>query len=80
MSQAKRRFSKILVAIDGSQPSMHATDYAVAIAKKEEGTIQLIALHVIFSQIGYAYSSSGAFGGRLVTPSSIKKILEGAKI
>jgi nucleotide-binding universal stress UspA family protein len=80
MSQAKRRFSKILVAIDGSQPSMHAADYAVAIAKKEEGTIQLIALHVIFSQIGYAYSSSGAFGGRLVTPSSIKKILEGAKI
>jgi hypothetical protein len=39
---------------------MHAADYAVAIAEKEEDTIQLVALHVIFSQIGYAYSSTGA--------------------
>jgi hypothetical protein len=43
LSQAKRRFSK--VAIDGSQSSMDAGDYAVAIAKKED-TCKLIALHV----------------------------------
>ena len=78
MSQPKGKFSKILVAIDGSQPSMDAEYYAVAIAKKEN-TSELIALHVVLSQIGYAYSSSGAFGNHLVTPGSIKKILESAK-
>jgi nucleotide-binding universal stress UspA family protein len=78
LSQPKGKFSKILVAIDGSEPSMDAAYYAVAIAKKED-TSELIALHVVFSQIGYAYSSSGAFGNHLVTPGSIKKILESAK-
>jgi nucleotide-binding universal stress UspA family protein len=78
LSQPKGKFSKILVAIDGSQPSMDAAYYAVAIAKKED-TSELIALHVVFSQIGYAYSSSGAFGNHLVTPGSIKKILESSK-
>ena len=46
---------------------MKAEDYATMSAKWDYA--QLTALHVLFSQIGYAYSS-GTFGG-LVTPSSI---------
>jgi len=34
MSGLKEKFSKILVAIDGSQPSMDAVDYAIAIAQR----------------------------------------------
>ena len=77
MSQAKGKFTKILVAIDGSEQSMKAADYAIAMAKKENNNnTQLIALHVLFSQTGYAYSTN-LFG--LVTPSSINKFLEDAK-
>jgi nucleotide-binding universal stress UspA family protein len=38
-------FSKILVAIDGSDPSMNAADYAVSMSK--EYNAELYALHVI---------------------------------
>ena len=78
MSQAKGKFTKILVAIDGSEQSMKAADYAIAMAKKENNNnnSQLIALHVLFSQTGYAYSIN-MFG--LVTPSSINRFLEDAK-
>lgn len=44
MPDTKGRFSKILVAIDGSTPSMDAADYAIEIAKKDNA--QLIALTV----------------------------------
>ena len=37
--------SRILVAIDGSSPSMHATDYAISIAIKNNS--QLFVLYVI---------------------------------
>ena len=79
MSQTKRNFTKILVPIDGSEQSMNAADYAVAVAKKEDNDnkTQIIALHVLFSQTGYAYTTN-MFG--LVTPSSINKILEDAKL
>lgn len=40
-------FSKILVAIDGSEPSMAAADYAISVAKKDGS--ELIALYVIQS-------------------------------
>ena len=43
-SKIKGKFSKILVAIDGSQPSMEAAEYAIEMAKKD--TAQLIALTV----------------------------------
>lgn len=72
-AEAKYQLDKVT-----TEPSMDAAYYAVAIAKKED-TSELIALHVVFSQIGYAYSSSGAFGNHLVTPGSIKKILESPK-
>jgi nucleotide-binding universal stress UspA family protein len=76
MSHTKGKFSKILVAIDGSEQSMDAADYAIAMAKKEKNDIHLIAIHVFFSQIGYAYSSD--IPG-LVTPSSVKELLESAR-
>jgi nucleotide-binding universal stress UspA family protein len=44
-SKIKGNFSKILVAIDGSQASMDAADYAIEMTKKD-GT-ELIALTII---------------------------------
>ena len=44
-SKIKGNFSKILVAIDGSQASMDAADYAIEMTKKDGA--QLIALNVI---------------------------------
>jgi nucleotide-binding universal stress UspA family protein len=76
LSQITGKFSKILVTVDGSNESMDAADYAIAMAKKEDNDAQLIALHVLFSQLGYAYSTN-LFG--LVTPSSINELLKDAK-
>ena len=50
---------------------MKAADYAVMVAKQHGA--QAIALNVIVSQLGYAYSA-GTFG--LVTPSTINDLLE----
>ena len=79
LSQAKGKFAKILITVDGSEQSMDAADYAIAMAKKEDNDnkTQMIALHVLFSQTGYAYSTN-MFG--LATPSSINAILEDAKL
>jgi nucleotide-binding universal stress UspA family protein len=83
LSPNKSEFSKILILVDGSQPSINAADRAVALAKKERGTDNsqlLIALHVMFSRLGYAYSSAGVFGmDGLATPNTVKEILESAK-
>jgi nucleotide-binding universal stress UspA family protein len=43
----EKKFSKILVAADGSQASMDAADQAIEIARKYNS--ELIALHVILS-------------------------------
>jgi nucleotide-binding universal stress UspA family protein len=45
--QNDKEFSKILVAVDGSQASMDAADQAIEIARKYNS--ELIALHVILS-------------------------------
>ena len=81
LSQRKGEFSKILVLVDGSQPSINAADRAIALAKKEKDNPQLlIALHVVFSRVGYAYSPEGVFGmDGLTTPNAMKEILENAK-
>ena len=81
LSQYKGEFSQILVLVDGSQPSINAADRAIALAKKEKDNPQLlIALHVVFSRVGYAYSSEGVFGmDGLTTPNAMKEILENAK-
>ncbi|HKZ61189.1 MAG TPA: universal stress protein [Nitrososphaera sp.] len=68
-------FTRILVCVDGSESSLKATDHAIEIAKKHDA--QLIALNVVVSQLGYAYSS-GAFG-LTVTPSAINDILDKSK-
>lgn len=49
MSEGKEKFSKILVAIDGSEASMDAADYAIQMAR--EYNSELIALHVILSDL-----------------------------
>jgi nucleotide-binding universal stress UspA family protein len=79
MSRLKGRFYKILVAIDGSEESMDAADYAIEIAKKEKekNDVQLIAIHVLLSQIGYAYASSDIYA--LNTSNSIRELLENIK-
>jgi nucleotide-binding universal stress UspA family protein len=43
----KVTFSKILVAIDGSDESMNAADYAIFISKEHNNAEPLYALHVI---------------------------------
>ena len=52
----KAKFSKILVAIDGSEHSMKAAEYAIDLAKDNKA--QLIALTVLdITKIGYAASA-----------------------
>jgi nucleotide-binding universal stress UspA family protein len=45
--------SKIMVGIDGSEESVNAADYAIAIAKRHNA--ELIAVNILTSDIGYAY-------------------------
>ena len=53
MTESNINFSKILVAIDGSEISMNTVDYAIQMAKKHNS--QVIALHVIKIPIATAY-------------------------
>jgi nucleotide-binding universal stress UspA family protein len=46
-----------MVGIDGSEESVNAADYAITIAKRYNA--ELIAVNVLTSDIGYAYSSPG---------------------
>ncbi len=54
---------------------MKAVDYAINIAKKYDS--ELIALHVLYSQIGFAFYTETATG--LITPNSINELIEQAK-
>jgi nucleotide-binding universal stress UspA family protein len=49
--------SKIMVGIDGSEQSINAADYAIAIAKRHDA--EMIAVNALTSDLGYAYSSPG---------------------
>ena len=62
---------KILVAVDGSEESMLAADYAIDIAKKHNA--ELIALNVIHSQ---KYLYSPAYDWRPVVPSTTNSIIK----
>jgi nucleotide-binding universal stress UspA family protein len=62
-------FSKIMVGIDGSEESMDAADYAIVVAKMYNA--ELIAINVLTSDIGYAYSSPGVEN----PPLTVKEIL-----
>ena len=70
--------SRILFPIDGSESSMKAAEYAIGIARKkaENNNTELIALHVIHSEIKHAYST---YYGGSVNQSSIEGIIEHAK-
>jgi nucleotide-binding universal stress UspA family protein len=50
-----RKFSKVLVAVDGSEYSMNAVEYAISITRQYGS--QLIALHVITSDVSTVASA-----------------------
>jgi nucleotide-binding universal stress UspA family protein len=54
MPRAKQEFSKILLAIDGSESSMAAADYAISITACYDGA-DLIVLHVLPAGIKKVY-------------------------
>jgi nucleotide-binding universal stress UspA family protein len=70
MSNTRRNFSKILVAIDGSEICMKAAVYALDIANRKEneaGSIQLIGLTVIdLTKLSHSFfaTASGYYGAK----------------
>ena len=65
-----RKFSKILVAIDGSEQSMNAAYYAIGIANRKEnevGRVQLIGLTVLdLTKLSSSFfaTASGYYGAK----------------
>ncbi|MGI0045233.1 MAG: universal stress protein [Nitrososphaeraceae archaeon] len=70
----KKRLSRILTAVDGSEQSMRAVDLAISIARKHNA--ELMALYVFYSQLGYAYSS---YLSKIEDSPSIAAIVNSAK-
>jgi nucleotide-binding universal stress UspA family protein len=70
----KKRLSRILAAVDGSEQSMRAADSAISIAVKHDA--ELVALYVFFSQLGYAYAS---YLSKIEDSPSIAAIVNSAK-
>ena len=68
----KKPISKILVAIDGSEKSFKAADYAISLSVKLGSLV--IALYVVVSETGFTYSSKKILGGN-----SINTLLEKEK-
>jgi nucleotide-binding universal stress UspA family protein len=71
-------FFRLLVAIDGSESSARAADLAITMLRdKDQGSAELIVLHVIYSEIKDAYSTYS----NIFTPGSIDQnaIIEDAK-
>jgi nucleotide-binding universal stress UspA family protein len=66
-------FSKILVPIDGSEPSFHAVRIANNIAKRFNS--EIIFLYVVVSPSKYEYANLTG----LVTPKQIDMIIQNAK-
>lgn len=59
-----------MVPVDGSINSMKAIDYAVDLAEKYKG--ELIALHVLYSQTGFAFHKETVAG--TITSSSLNDL------
>jgi nucleotide-binding universal stress UspA family protein len=74
MSSVKKKFSKILIAIDGSEQSLDAVDFAIDIAKKDE--TELYALYVVSSPTLYNISSEMPEDQ---IPEEVRKIMQNAK-
>ena len=68
-----QKFSKILVPMDGSEPSFHAGMIANNIAKKFNS--EIIVLYVVVSPSNYEYANLTG----LVTPKQIDMIIQNAK-
>ncbi len=68
-----KRFSKILVPIDGSEHSFHASQVALKIAEKFSAKV--ICLYVIVSPSPQEYVNLTG----LVTPKQIERIIDNAK-
>ena len=68
-------FSKILIPIDGSTNSMKAIDYAIDLADKYKS--ELLALHVLYSQSGFAFHKETVAGA--ITSSSLNDLNLDAK-
>src|SRR5215216_3753932 len=71
-------FSKIMVGIDGSEESLNAAYYAISIANKYNA--ELIAINVLTSDIGYAYSSPGVESPPMTIKEAILLAEDEAKI
>ena len=74
MSSVKKRLSKILIAIDGSEESLDAVDYAIDIAQKND--TELNALYVVSSPTLYHLSSEMPEDQ---IPEEVRKIMQNAK-
>jgi nucleotide-binding universal stress UspA family protein len=73
MSSVMKRFSKILIAIDGSEQSLDAVDYAIDIAQNDA---ELNALYVVSSPTLYHLSSEMPEDQ---IPEEVRKIVQSAK-
>lgn len=69
-NKSRQIFSKILVAIDGSEKSMDAADFAISIATMHN--FELILIHVIPPEVKIGHAS-GIFG---VVPPKLKGKVE----
>ena len=74
MSSVKKKFSNILIAIDGSEQSLDAVDFAIDIAKKDD--TELFALYVVSSPTLYNISSEMPEDQ---IPEEVRKIMQNAK-
>ena len=72
--KSRQIFSKILVAIDGSEKSMDAADFAISIATIHNS--ELILIHVIPQEVKFGHVS-GIFGA--VPPKLKEKVEQEAK-
>ena len=74
MSSVKKRFSKILIAIDGSEQSLGAVECAIDIAQNND--TELYALYVVSSSTLYNISSEMPEDQ---IPEEVRKIMQNAK-
>lgn len=74
-NSSDKRFTKILVPIDGSANSMKAVEYGADIAQIYGS--DLVALHVLFSQSGFAFHTETVTG--TITTSSLNDLNTEAK-
>jgi nucleotide-binding universal stress UspA family protein len=73
MQDMKRGFAKILVAVDGSQPSMNAAVRAITLANEYQA--RLTGLYVVPSNIGYGYLDDNTLSE---WPAEIRRIISNA--